>query len=385
MTVAAIGTSIEAGSGGVSWLVSALARGTADGVNLALATAQSIRAVGGSVWSGGSFLPDIQTQLGAAIADRPDVLFCGGMVNDKSSWTGATVSNAAFMAEMQKCKTVADQCIAAGIFPVFFGDMATAGGNQAHHIARWNRVLSRWSEINGYYFIDPRGTIARVQDGASPSGTFTADGVHPNPAGANRYANEFIRQMNGTEFVSEWTMQHDDDYSNAADVIGANLCLNGIPVGETGLADTAGWSGTPTVVIATEYSGAMVTLPRAAAGGTLSTYTDVGLNTPNVLVGDRVRIAWRKMASVAGTGSAYRVRIHRMWTSSFDMLDSDIDFADSPVHVDYIRETSVGGLRFELANDPGTVVAATGNVGAGNLAMVNIGLIDRELRAAGLA
>ena len=382
VSMSVIGTSIEAGSGGISYMDMALLKASSQGLKIGLKKLTSMRAVGGAVWSGGG--GPISGQLTLAIADEPDILYCGAMVNDHASWTTANTSNSIFTAELAKYKIVADSALARGIMPMFSGDISAAGGARAGNASRWNRILARWCELNGYIHVDMRSIIARPQDGAAPAGTYTTDGTHPNGPGARRLAAEFFRQLKGDATVTAWECYHRSDYSNASRLPGANLVENGCPVNpSTGVADAAGWSS-GTASLATEYSGGVVNLVRAAVGGeTVTTVYTANYATPGVIAGDTMRIGYHKRATVEGTGSKYTLRFNPTWTAATDLHSSVIDTADSVNIFELDTPAGTDGIAISLFNHAGEVAAATGSVSLGNLAAVNLEAIDDFLRAGG--
>lgn len=396
-TVAAVGSSPEAGTDAVasstentSYLAYGMAYLMSISKGFAYAGQNWNQAVGGASYASaiGS------TQINAALALNPDIVFIGDLANDRA-WSGGVQTDATFQTHLVKYQTLADKCIAANVYPIISGALVCGASADAANCARWNRVLARWCEKKGYGYIELRPVIARPQDGASPSGTYTHDGTHPNPAGAKRAGIVWAQAMLGNNLYSPWMNYSRADYSATSRLMGANLQDNGCATNSsTGVADTTGWStagsgSTAGAVLTTDYAGAMVSLTRSAASGDMTlSKTTVAFSTAGVVAGtDVLRTGFRHYATVEGTGSRSTLAMQHQFTANYlyGGQGNTIDFADSPFVIDQIPDLTATAIAVRVGNEYSNSGASTGVTGMGNVGTVNLTVIDTWLRTNGFA
>lgn len=392
--IAAVGSSPEAGTDAVasstentSYLAYGMAYLMSISKGFAYAGHDWNQAVGGASYASaiGS------TQINAALALNPDIVYIGDLANDRA-WSGGVQTDGTFQTHLTKFQALANLCIAANAHPVFSGAIASGASNDAANVARWNRVLARWCERKGYGYIELRPLIARPQDGDSPSGTYTHDGTHPNPAGALRLGKVWAQAMAGESLYSPWMNYSRADYSATSRLMGANLQDNGCACTTLGVADLTGWSSagagsTVSAALTTDYSGGMVSLTRSASSGDLTvSKTTVAFSTAGVVAGtDVLRTGFRHSATVEGTGSRSTLSMQHQFTANhlYGGQGNTINFADSPFVVDQIIDLTATALAVRVGNEYSNSGAATGVTAMGNVGTVNLTVIDTWLTANG--
>lgn len=336
------------------------------------------------------------TQINAVVAMNPDIVLIGAMVNDHV-WTGGVQADSVFVAELVKCKALADKCIAVNAFPIFFGDDAAAGGNDAANKSRWNRVLARWCEIQGYGYIEVRPYLCVSKDGnslAANSPSLTHDNTHANVLGAQTVAPAVVAGLLGQNLQSPWSQYHRSDYSATSRLLGANIVDNGCATnGTTGAADSTGWSTvfgsscTAAAALYSGYSGGKMSLTRTATTGDMAlVIAMLSYASSGVVAGtDLLRLGFRGGATVAGTGSALTYSIQNSGTILYDPFGAGnlIDQADSPKIIDFTPDAGSTGINIRFRNEATAAASATGVVSMGNVSIVNLTVIDTFLRTNG--
>lgn len=400
--VAATGTSMFAGTdavgGGITENTSYL--------HYAIASLMSSRpgefALAGQNWNqsvgGATYASAIgTTQINAALAMNPDIVLIGAMVNDHNTWTGGVQSDATFATELAKYQALANRCVAASAFPIFFGDDAAAGGVDAANKARFNRVLARWCERKGYGYVETRPYLCVSKDGnslAANTPSLTHDDTHVNVAGAQRLATPVASAIAGLPLMSPWQQYHRSDYSATSRLLGANLVDNGCCTdGTTGAASSTGWSTvfgsscTAAAALESGYSGGRMSLTRTATTGDMALVISMAsYGSAGVVAGtDLLRLGFRGEATISGTGSALTYSIQNAGTILYDPFGSGnlIDQANSPRICDFTPDAGSTAINIRVRNEATAAAAATGVVKMGNVGIFNLTVIDTWLVANG--
>lgn len=366
VTFGVIGTSIEAGNAGQSWINYALSQRS----NAKLINRFWNRGDGGSFYvDNGGDLGIAEGQLDNVISDfnrvtGPKICVVGAGFNDFTATGGGGASMAKVTSAIGHWKTITSRLMSNGILPIFCG--ATPGDSkEPKEIISFDRHLALYCELMGLPYFHMFSYIADAKDSTMNS-TYSGDGTHPNIVGCRLLADRFLTWLDGNDqAVSPWLQLgradvHDSSFDglNSGDV--NSNCVNA----STGAADLTGsWAGSSGTTAASKTTGDVLghwaetkdtTTERSASIYPLST---TAINDHGIAAGDIVRYAFRIETDSEGHDNGWRVRTSPGGGTVADVLgagDIELDIAgdDGITVFDGVHESGQTNMRMFFIYEP---------------------------------